>query len=181
MRQNSPHQLFGRRVREARKIHGFSLAQLEARLDELGRKIDKSMLGRIERGDVKNPTIEHLVVLAAALDVAPIDLVMPSSYDDTVSVGNLPPVPADVARRWFMGASDRPDAISGPLRFLVGLGERGDIRTFLAMRPLVELEAAMRQMNMSDDQIEDGLHSLETGEIPWPTGRPTTTKEENDG
>jgi len=69
----------------------------------------------------------------------------------------------------------------GPLRFLVGLGERGDIRTFLAMRPLVELEAAMRQMNMSDDQIEDGLHSLETGEIPWPTGRPTIAKEENDG
>jgi transcriptional regulator with XRE-family HTH domain len=176
MRQNppQPYELFGARVREARRIHQLSLAQVAARLHEFGRPIDKSTIARIERGELR-PSVEHLVLLAAVLDVCPTDLLLPRDEAAVVGIGNKQ-VPARIARNWITGAAPpdaAPDERPRPLRQTLGMSDdpMAEVSRWLAMRPGL-LAAAMRREGYSDDQVADLIESLPTGESPWPSGRP---------
>jgi hypothetical protein len=66
-----------RRFREARRL-GY--AELSRRLAKLGRKIPPLALRRIEAGE-RRVDVDDLVVLALALDVAPMALLLPSDKD----------------------------------------------------------------------------------------------------
>ena len=57
--------MFGSRVRELRKRHGWSQ---EAFASQVG--LDRSYIGGIERGE-RNVSLENICLIAAALEVAP--------------------------------------------------------------------------------------------------------------
>jgi len=60
--------LFGKRVRELRKLRGWSQ-------EEFGLKValDRSYIGGVERGE-RNVSLENICLIAAALDVVPSQL-----------------------------------------------------------------------------------------------------------
>ena len=60
--------LFGQRVRRIRMAKNISQEKLA-----LSCNLDRSYMGRIERGEV-NPTLERIYEIAQALDVTPGDL-----------------------------------------------------------------------------------------------------------
>ena len=60
--------LFGQRVRSIRMAKNISQEKLA-----LSYNLDRSYMGRIERGEV-NPTLERIYEIAQALDVTPGDL-----------------------------------------------------------------------------------------------------------
>jgi transcriptional regulator with XRE-family HTH domain len=60
--------LFGQRVRSIRMAKNISQEKLA-----LSCNLDRSYMGRIERGEV-NPTLERIYEIAQALDVTPGDL-----------------------------------------------------------------------------------------------------------
>ena len=60
--------LFGQRVRSIRVAKNISQEKLA-----LSCNLDRSYMGRIERGEV-NPTLERIYEIAQALDVTPGDL-----------------------------------------------------------------------------------------------------------
>ena len=60
--------LFGQRVRSTRVSKNISQEKLA-----LSCNLDRSYMGRIERGEV-NPTLERIYEIAQALDVTPGDL-----------------------------------------------------------------------------------------------------------
>ena len=60
--------LFGQRVRSIRMAKNISPEKLA-----LSCNLDRSYMGRIERGEV-NPTLERIYEIAQALDVTPGDL-----------------------------------------------------------------------------------------------------------
>ncbi len=60
--------LFGQRVRSIRVAKNISQEKLA-----LSCNLDRSYMGRIERGEV-NPTLERIYEIAQALDITPGDL-----------------------------------------------------------------------------------------------------------
>lgn len=62
---------FGQRVRQLRTARGVSQEALA-----LQTGIARSYMGGIERGE-KNPALDHIVRIAAGLDVQPADLMPP--------------------------------------------------------------------------------------------------------
>jgi transcriptional regulator with XRE-family HTH domain len=92
-----------RRYREQRRPK-LSTQQLADRTAELGMPIPRSVLANLESGRRDSVSVAEVLVLAAALDVAPIDLICPVGFDKTTEM--LPGREMDplVARRWFTGA-----------------------------------------------------------------------------
>ena len=64
--------VFGQAVRRIRTEVGLTATQLAARTSGL----TSGSVGKIERGELR-PTVEHLLTLAAALEVSPATLLMP--------------------------------------------------------------------------------------------------------
>ncbi|TNE75517.1 MAG: XRE family transcriptional regulator [Gammaproteobacteria bacterium] len=60
----------GNRHRRARKQNGLSLRELEARTDELGHKVSRNILSKIERGEHKHLTAEQVQVICRALNMS---------------------------------------------------------------------------------------------------------------
>lgn len=177
--QNTPGHVFSRRVFEARKRHGWHQKDLAARLveigyvDETGRPIiSRPTLAKIETND-RAVTIEDLLAIAAALDVAPVHLLVPledvEPHDPELPVTlqvtrGLPAVPTFVARAWIRGV---PPA----LRIAVGVAGARDadtIAAFLSQVPTSEIAAGGRALGLDEDQIADAISGIRTGVIPWP-------------
>lgn len=69
-----------RNVTRFRGLRGLTMTQLSARLTELGRPMGVSTLSGVENGG-RRVDADDLVMLAAALDVSPASLLMPSATD----------------------------------------------------------------------------------------------------
>lgn len=112
MEDRRPSQVVRDRVREVRTLKGWKQEDLSARLKGLGVGIDRATVGKIENGERKRLTLDDALGLAAALDVAPVHLIVPVKSDENVQLGdsNLV-VAADPMRRWFRG--DDPLPIDG--------------------------------------------------------------------
>jgi hypothetical protein len=93
-------------VKEVRERHPLLPNQdaLAKRMEELGQPIDRSTIGRIENGN-RSVTVDELFVLAAALDVAPMQLVVPLDSEELVAVTPTERWSAGAVRRWFTGAA----------------------------------------------------------------------------
>ena len=102
----SPRYPHGRRAgpAEYRTARGLRAQQLADRCAELGAPIKRSVLANLENGRRDFLTVTELLVLAAALGVAPTLLVFPLD-DATADVEVLPSVtaPAWNAAPWFTG------------------------------------------------------------------------------
>ncbi len=103
-----------RRLREARS---FGYAELARRLKATGRGIPELGLRRIEEGE-RRVDVDDLMALAAALEVSPSALLMPSTADGDEAVATA--VGEVAARRlwnWLTGemplAGDTPSAVFG--------------------------------------------------------------------
>lgn len=81
----------------------MSVQKLADVTDELGMPIPRSVLANLESGRRETVTVAEVLVLAAALDVAPIDLICPVGFDKQTEM--LPGRAMDplTARRWITG------------------------------------------------------------------------------
>ena len=91
-----------RRYRERRQPR-MSVQQLADRTAELGMPIPRSVLANLESGRRETVSTAEVVILAAALDIAPIELISPVGFDQQVEM--LPGRMMDPlsATRWFTG------------------------------------------------------------------------------
>ena len=68
------------RIREARTARGWSAEELARRCAELGtRRLDRSTITSIEIGRREKVSVDELLILSAALSVAPVNLLAPIS------------------------------------------------------------------------------------------------------
>jgi len=81
----------------------MSAQQLSDRTGELGMQIPRSVLANLESGRRETVTLPELLILAAALQVAPIELICPVGYDEQIEI--LPGRTMDPlsASRWVDG------------------------------------------------------------------------------
>ena len=98
-------QLVAREVRRYRRMRRprMSMQQLADRTAELGMPIPQSVLANLESGRRETVSVAEVLVLAAALNVAPIDLICPVGFDKQMEM--LPGAAMDplTVRRWFTG------------------------------------------------------------------------------
>lgn len=110
-----------KRIREGQKI---TYVELSERLDERGRLIPVLGLRRIERGERK-VDVDDLLALADALNVAPVDLLVPDDLADDAPYGITPTVTTTAvrARAWiggvgFLRAPESPADLAQAVRFM---------------------------------------------------------------
>jgi len=91
-----------RRYREA-QLPRMSAQQLSDRTAELGMPIPRSVLANLESGRRETVSVAEVLVLAAALNIAPIELICPVGFDKQTEM--LPGRMMDPlgAMRWFTG------------------------------------------------------------------------------
>src|SRR5260370_22197613 len=72
-------------AREITRLRGSNSAQwLSDRTDELGHRVSRSVIADMENGRRRYITAAELIVLAAALETAPVALLYPAPYDESV-------------------------------------------------------------------------------------------------
>jgi hypothetical protein len=95
----------GEALAAARKRSGLSAVQLSARTRELGNPIHRVAITKLESGD-RDITASELVVLALALDTAPIMLLYPGPYAREVELMRGVELTEFIAAQWFSGLHD---------------------------------------------------------------------------
>lgn len=100
----TPHRVIAERVRELRKGRGWSAQRLAEELAQAGTPWDRSVVANFENGRRASVSVEEMFALAYVLDVAPVNLMVPTSpetvpYAPTASVVVSP---MD-AREWIRG------------------------------------------------------------------------------
>jgi transcriptional regulator with XRE-family HTH domain len=187
----SPRQVFARRLREARSRRGWEQADLAARLAEIGYDLGQPQVSRIERGQ-RNVTLEDVLAIAAALDCAPLHLIVPIRDEEDgeipegyeialkvpvrVKIAGLPPTDPETLRDWAVGGSR-------PLRVTLGVEpDSPDLwAAWMSQQPASWIRRVARVLGLTEDDEDDSVSSLHTGEIAFPRGDPRIPKEEDQG
>jgi transcriptional regulator with XRE-family HTH domain len=133
----TPGEVFGRRLREERERRRLTLDQLAERVAALvpvADRLDPSTIARIERGDTKG-RLDTVMLLAAALGVAPVDLIVPQEDDDVLVKIGTQILSAIEAREWMRGERPLPGQRSGPYFAALPASKQDE----LVRRYLVEL------------------------------------------
>ncbi len=106
-RQPTPFwtQAVAERVRELRDKRRLSAQALADRCEQLGwPTLDRTVIANLENGRRRSITIDELMVLALALDVALVHLLVPFDDDAEVEIAPaLGAVPAVNVRAWIRG------------------------------------------------------------------------------
>lgn len=90
-------------VRRHRQARGLSAKQLSDRCAQLGMPIQRSVLANLESGRRATISVAEVMVLAAALEVAPMQLLFPVGYEERFEfLPNQHAVPF-AAAQWFEG------------------------------------------------------------------------------
>lgn len=151
--------VFGRRVKEERERQRLTQAAVVERLKALGHPMDRSNLGRIERGE-SNGQLDNLAALALALGVAPIHLMLPRRDEERIALAAKRTLQADEARGWIRGEKMLAD--SDPYPYFAAMSESDQRRVALAdVRPIVQAvlseEEKTRLTETLRDRVEDVL------------------------
>jgi len=119
MENESPITTFRRRLREVREARRWSQQDLSRQLDQLGYRLDKTSIARLEGGQ-RDVSLMEVIHIAHVLGVAPIHLFVPTENDVRVEL----PAHSDHSdrliltpnqmRRWVRG--DEP-LVSQPAQF----------------------------------------------------------------
>jgi hypothetical protein len=119
--------LVAREVRRYREMQRprMSVQRLADRTAELGMLIPRSVLANLESGRRETVSVAEVLVLAAALNVAPIDLICPVGFDKQTEMLPDRTMEPLSAMRWFTGEwkLDIDDAGAWTMR-TPGSGER---------------------------------------------------------
>jgi transcriptional regulator with XRE-family HTH domain len=128
MRQLTPSEAFGERMREAREAAGLSQAQLSARLnDDLGIKLNRQAIIALEaKPQARRVSLDEALAISACLGVAPVHLMVPFESERVISeeaaeegifepttelkVGDKLALIPIVARMWIRGTAIYPSA-----------------------------------------------------------------------
>jgi len=95
----------GRNLKMFRTERGLTIERLSTMLEAAGHRIGWSMLSRTERG-LRRATVGDLMALACALEISPLDLLVPMG-DGVTEVSGFGPAPAPAIRDWVQ--------VGGPL------------------------------------------------------------------
>ncbi|MFG3287216.1 hypothetical protein ACGF3G_00130 [Streptomyces sp. NPDC048179] len=161
-------------VRRHRQRRAMSAQQLSDRCAELGMPIQRSVLANMESGRRSTVTVAEVLVLAAALDVAPAQLVFPVGFEETCEA--LPErtfEPID-ALDWFAGnAPSRELPRSTGAKPLWVLRQYRDLLTEIRFH-ISSLEQARERIAAVADEgkekrkakaaVEEKLRSVEAGD-----------------
>ncbi|WP_158022595.1 helix-turn-helix domain-containing protein [Mycolicibacterium gilvum] len=96
----------GAEVQRLRKGLKRSAQWLSERTEELGLKMTRQAITDLENGRRRYVTTAELVILAVALDTAPVALVYPGPYRDRIDLVPGVERPKLVAAEWFSGNVD---------------------------------------------------------------------------
>ena len=114
-RPPTPGVVFARRMREARERRPWTQQELADELAALGYPISRVTIAKIEQGGepgaraynvtrARNVSLEDALAISAALDVAPLALMLPQDDDELVAITpSAQTIAADAARDWIMG------------------------------------------------------------------------------
>src|SRR6516162_8256956 len=116
-----------RRYREAQRPR-MSTQKLADRTAELGMEIPRSVLANLESGRRETVTVPEILVLAAALQVAPVELLCPVGFDEQLEI--LPGHMMDPlsASRWVDGELVLDVTGSSPVLRAPAAGEESSTR-----------------------------------------------------
>ena len=96
----------GRAVQQARKAARWTALELAARCEELGYPISRVAISKIESNSRAGKIdLAELIVLAAALNTSPVNLLYPGPYDTQIELMPKLDVTEYVAAEWFSGTS----------------------------------------------------------------------------
>lgn len=106
----APDQVAIRQAKELRLRHRLSQQRLAERLSALGSEFTQAAVARLETGRTRNLPVADLFAFAAALDVAPVQL-LAGSFDqsDVPVIGGLSLSPRH-CRDWIRGRRPLPDS-----------------------------------------------------------------------
>lgn len=103
-------QLVGRRARRYREQAGLTQQQVADRTEQLGYRISRGTLAKIELGAggtrADNISLVDVLVLAAALDVPPVMLILPLGESEEVEIIPGNPIHPHLAHKWIKGSED---------------------------------------------------------------------------
>ncbi|MDZ7884753.1 MAG: helix-turn-helix transcriptional regulator [Mycobacterium sp.] len=105
----------GDAISDARAKAGLSAVQLSNRTRDLGIPIHRVAISKIEAGE-RDMTVSELIVLAVALDTAPVMLLFPGPYGSDDQNGRVLPdmvMTKFDAAQWVSGLLDRPTPAPG--------------------------------------------------------------------
>jgi transcriptional regulator with XRE-family HTH domain len=124
-----------RRVRELRDSRGWSAKKLADRLAELGLEhLDRDVLANFENGRRRAVSVEELLGLALALDVAPVHLVCPVVDNVEVAITPNATVDALTMRAWVRG-----------IQYVRRLADGEEVQ-YLAQSPTSELDHVIGEL-----------------------------------
>jgi transcriptional regulator with XRE-family HTH domain len=112
-------------VRRYRTERGMSAQALADRCEQLGFAIPRPVLSNLENGRRESVSLAEVLVLAAALDVPPIELALPLGVQEEIEI--LPGLVAPTwdAARWVEGSSAPAVEAEGSARPRLSFHERG--------------------------------------------------------
>lgn len=100
----TPGQAVARRLREVRRVRGWSAQDLADRCEALGvPSLDRSTVANIENGRRQRVGVDELLVLALALGVAPVHLLVPLE-EEWYAVAPEHVTGTSRVRQWVRGA-----------------------------------------------------------------------------
>lgn len=100
-------------LRRYRAERGISAQRLSDRCAELGFPIPRPVLSNLENGRRESVTLAELLVLAAALEIPPVELIIPIGHEKQVEILPDTVVPTWTAARWVRGDRE-PDWFDRP-------------------------------------------------------------------
>jgi transcriptional regulator with XRE-family HTH domain len=125
----TPAQTIALRIKEVRRVRGWSAAQLAARCATLGMpELDRSTVANIENGRRQRVGVDELLVLALALGVAPLHLLVPLK-ERFIAIAPDYATGSGRARQWIRGNHPIVYADRDPTL------RQGDRQTYLSQRP----------------------------------------------
>ncbi len=98
----SPSEVFRSRLREVRRLKGWTQQELSDALKAVGVKLDASAITRLE-GGTRGVTLDDVVAIAAVLGVSPLHMIVQLENDALLEVAPEITTGPVGARAWFRG------------------------------------------------------------------------------
>jgi transcriptional regulator with XRE-family HTH domain len=155
----NPHVLIGERVEKIRMARGMTRDKLAATLQDMGLDWSRLTVNRLEIGRRENITVIELLALCTALDIAPVDLLVPAYLENqSYRVAPKASAEASTVREWIRGemqlywsTDPKPGA-----RF-VGPDTAGELAAFVQWMPEDRARRVVRNYfleGLSDEEYE---------------------------
>ena len=96
-----PSEVFRARLREVRRLKGWTQADLASALAAAGMNLGESAITRMERG-TRGLSLDEAVAIAAVLGVSPLHMIVPLD-DDSAQIAPGRTVSTADARAWIRG------------------------------------------------------------------------------